>query len=201
MIVQALTLFAVYLLFYAGSFNINPRYAIQILAPLVILAASVLKRPVLIAAVFFTAVLPYTQPRSFTDYVQTLAADHRFSVEFARRINPGGLMLSTEHQVFLNQGLRGMNAVFASERKERLDAELKRGMKVWYHSGARTNVVDSEEWRADRWVKSNYELHLIDALEVAGMRIAFYEILIKVIDREARLRPAFERKCDRGKAS
>ena len=85
-----------------------------------------------------------------------------------------------------------MNAVFASERKEQLEEEIRR-RKVWYHSGVRTNVENSPEWTADRWVKSNFELHLIESQEASGMRTAFYEVLLKPLDREARLSTAFER--------
>jgi len=35
---QAFGLLCVYLLFYAGSFEVNPRYSIQILAPMTVLA-------------------------------------------------------------------------------------------------------------------------------------------------------------------
>lgn len=78
-----------------------------------------------------------------------------------------------------------MNSVFASEHKERLEQEI-RGGKVIYHSGVRTNRPDSVEWRADQWVKSNFELHLIDSDEIRGMRIAFYEVLLKNLDGKAR---------------
>jgi len=71
---------------------------------------------------------------------------------------------------------------------------------VWYHSGVRTNALDTEDSLADRWVKSNFELHPIQSQEVGGMRIAFYQMLLKHVDREARLVGPFESKSNRGKA-
>ena len=151
-----------------------------------------------VAALLISIVLPYTRPFEVTSYAQALAADHRISVQFASRVNPNDLILSAEPEVFLNHDHRTMNAVFALDRKEKLEEEIRRG-KVWYHSGVRTNVEDTQEWLADRWVKSNFELHLIEAQEVGGMRIAFYEILLKHVDGEARLIAPFECKSDRRK--
>ena len=179
-------LFCVYLLFYAGSFNVNPRYSIQILAPLAILAVSVLKRPVYIAALMLSLALPYVQRWEFTGYLEALAADHRISVQFVPRVGPNDLVLSATPQMFMNQGLRAMDAVFASSRKDKIDEELRVRDKIWYHSGVRTNRLDSVEASADRWMKSNFELHLIDSHEISGIRIAFYDVLPKLIDREAR---------------
>jgi hypothetical protein len=93
--------------------------------------------------------------------------------------------------MFLNHGRRTLNSVYASQHKEALLEELGR-RKVWYHSGVRTNVPDTEEALADRWVKSNFELHLIQSHEIGGMRIAFYEMLLKDIDRKAGLVGSFE---------
>lgn len=190
---QILVLFVVYLLFYAGSFTINPRYAIQLLVPMVLLAMSTGTRLPVLAALVLSAAIPYVRPMQLPDYVQMLATDHRVCVAFASQLGPNDIVISTENQIFLNQGRRAMNAVFASERRQLLDDELTRGRHVWYHSGIRTNIVDAQEWRTDRWMKSNYELHLIDSHEVGGLRIAFYEVLLKPIDREARLGSAFER--------
>jgi hypothetical protein len=174
---QMLALFAVYLLFYAGSFDLNPRYAIQILAPLAILAASVSSRPLVIGALLISTALPYRRTLELPPYVQTLAEDHRISVEFASHLQPGDTVLSSEPEIFFNQGRRVMNAVFVSERKEKLVDEIRRG-RVIYHAGVRVNRADTVEWRADQWVKSNFELHLIDSREIQGMRIAFYELLL-----------------------
>jgi hypothetical protein len=182
---QVFTLFVVYLLFYAGSFDINPRYTIQILAPLAVLAASISKRKIVAGGLAISAAISYLQPLELPIYVQALAADHRISVEFASHLQPNDLVVSTEPEVFLNQDKSVMNAVFASQNKPRLEEEV-RHRRVVYHSGVRTDRPDSEEWRADQWVKSNFELHLIDSREIRGFRIAFYEILLKNLDREAR---------------
>lgn len=179
-------LFAVYLLFYAGSFSINQRYSIQILAPLAVLAASVLKRPAYIAALMASLALPYIQPPQFTGYLEALEADHRISAEFSPRVGPNDLVVSATPQVFMNQGARAIDAVFASSRKANLEQEMRKRDRTWYHEAARTNRLDSVEAGADRWMKANFDLHLIDSHEVSGMRIAFYEVLLKLVDREAR---------------
>ena len=179
-------LFAVYLVFYAGSFDLNPRYSIQILAPLTILASSFAKRPIFIAALFGSAIIPATQRYELTPYLKALEADHRFSVEFASQLRPDDLVVSSQQEIFINQDRRGMNAAFASTRESKLEEEIRKRGKVWYHSGVRAGFENSEEWRADRWVKSKFELHLIDSHEVSGFRIAFYEMLLQRIDREAR---------------
>jgi hypothetical protein len=185
-------MFGVYILFYAGSFDMNPRYSIQFLAPLAVVAASALTRPVFIAGAILSLVLPYTVRLEFTGYLQALAADHRLSVQFASQIGASDLVLSTEPQIFLNQGREAVDAAFAFERRDKLDEVMRRPGKIWYHAGATTNLVETREWRADQWVKSNLELHLIDAHEVAGTKIAFYEVLLKLVDRKAGLRSPFE---------
>ncbi len=182
---QAVALFGVYLVFYAGSFNINPRYTIQFLAPMAILAVSVSRHRVVLGILLLSAVIPYSAGLEHAAYVETLAADHNLAVKFASTLQPNDLVLSTEPEVFLNQDRRAMNAVFASEHRDRLEQELGQ-RKVLYHSGVRTNRPDTVEWRADQWVKSNFELHLIDSHEIQGTRIAFYEILLKSLDRETR---------------
>jgi len=189
---QIAAMFGVYMLFYAGSFDLNPRYSIQFLAPLAVVAASALTRPVFIAGAILSLVFPYTLHMEFTGYLQALAADHQLSAQFASQLGPTDLVLSTEPQIFLNQGRRAMDAAFASERRDKLDEVMRRRGKIWYHAGATTNLAETREWRADQWVKSNLELHLIDSHEVAGTKIAFYEVLLKLVDREAGLRGSFE---------
>lgn len=186
LLVQVGSLFAVYLLFYAGRFSTNQRYSIQILAPLAILAASVVKRPVYIALLTLSLIVPYVRDTEFTGYLAALAADHRISVRFAPNAGANDLVLSASPQVFLNQGRRAMDSVFASSRKDKLDDELRRRGRAWYHAGVKTNRLDSAEAAADRWMKSNFELHLIDSQEISGFRIAFYEVLLKTLDGEAR---------------
>ena len=179
-------LFAVYLLFYAGSFNTNARYSMQIVAPLTVLAASFAKRPVLMVALFLSAVVPATQTYASTPYVQALQADHQFSVLFAKHIQRDDLIISAVQEIFIDSGMPAINASFASMMGERLNEELRRRRKVWYHSGVRANVLNSDEWRAELWMKSNFELHLIESHDVNGFRISFYEVSAKRIDREAR---------------
>jgi hypothetical protein len=183
---QVAALFCVYLLFYAGSFSINPRYSVQIAAPLAVLAASVLQRPVYIAALILTLIFPYTRRWEFNGFVEALATDHRLSVQFARNIGGNDLILSASPQVFLNQGRRAMDAVYASSRKDKLDEELRNRGRTWYHAGARANRLDTAEADADRWMKSNFGLHLIDSHDISGIRIAFYEVLPKTVDGETR---------------
>jgi len=174
-------LLAIYLLFYAGSFEINPRYSIQLLAPLAILAASFRKSYLILP----TLILPYLQSYEIPSYVRTLAADHRFAQEFVTQVRPDDLVVSMEQEMFINQGVRAMSSVFASERPERLREEIGKPGRVLYHSGARTNVRETQAWRADRWLRSNFELQLIDSREYGGLRIAYYE-LVDLVNREAR---------------
>jgi hypothetical protein len=178
-------LFAVYIFFYAGSFDINPRYTIQFLVPLVVMAVSVSTRPIIVAALLASMVLPYVQPLDLPTYVQALAADHRISTQFANRFGPDDLIVSTEPEMFLNYNKHAMSAIFASQRPEKLEEQI-RHRKVIYHSGVRTNRLETEEWSADQWVKSHFELHLIESQEIRGLRIAFYEMLLKSLDRETR---------------
>ena len=62
LVIQVIALFGVYVLFYAGSFNLNPRYTIQILAPLALLAGSMSKRPILMGVLLVSMAIPYAQP-------------------------------------------------------------------------------------------------------------------------------------------
>jgi 4-amino-4-deoxy-L-arabinose transferase-like glycosyltransferase len=179
-------LFAVYLAFYAGSFDINTRYSIQIVAPLTVLAASFAKRPVWIAALLISAVVPATRAYASTPYFQALEADHQLCVQFASHIDPDDLVISGVQEIFIDNGRPAINASFASMMSDRFNEEIRKRKKVWYHSGVRSTIPNTDEWRADRWVKSNFELHLIESHDVNGFRISFYEILAKRIDREAR---------------
>jgi len=182
---QILLLFGIYLFFYAGSFEINPRYTIQFLVPLVLMAVSLSTRPIIVATLLASMVLPYTRPLELPTYVQALAADHRISTQFADRFGPNNLIVSTEPEMFLNSGKRAMSAIYASQNPEKLEGQI-RERKVIYHSGVRTNRPETEEWGADQWVKSHFELHLIESQEIRGLRIAFYEMLLKNLDGEAR---------------
>ncbi len=150
------------------------------------LAASLARRPAWIAALLVSAIVPATRPYVFTPYFQALEADHELSVLFAYRIQPDELVVSGLQEIFINNGRRSINAAFAQMNEGRLDDELQRHGKAWYHADVRSNYTNSDEWRADRWVKSNYELHLIESHEVGGYRIAFYKVLLKDIDRKTR---------------
>ncbi|PYS19400.1 MAG: hypothetical protein DMG11_31760 [Acidobacteria bacterium] len=150
-----------------------------------------------IGAVMLSLILPQIHSIGFSTYTEAFAADHYISVQFASQLGPNDLVLSTSPEIFLNQGKRAMNAAFASDHRDKLEEVMRRPGKIWYHAGIRTNAIDSLEWRADQWVKSNLELHLIDSHEVAGTKIAFYEVLLKLVDREAGLRSAFERNRNR----
>ncbi len=191
----ALGLLCIYLFFYAGSFEMNPRYSIQVLAPIAVLSASFMegRRAILL----FAIVLPYTHPYELPGYAQALAADHRMSAEIAAQLSPNDLIVSAQPEMFINQGRRAMNVLFALDHKEKLEEEFGR-RKIWYHSGVRTNASDTQDALADGWVKSNFELHLIQLQEASGMRVAFYELL-KDIHREAGLRRPFEGESNGGK--
>jgi hypothetical protein len=179
-------LFAVYLVFYAGSFYTNTRYSIQIVAPLTVLAASFASRPVLMVALLVSALIPATRAYGSTPYVKALQADHQLSVRFAPHTEPDDLIISGVQEIFIDNGRPAINASFASTLGDRLNEEIRKRRNVWYHSGVRANVPNSDEWRADRWVKSNFELHLIESHDINGFRISFYEVSTKRIDREAR---------------
>jgi hypothetical protein len=182
----------VYLVFYAGSFSLNPRYAIQLLAPFSVLAAAVFRWPVLLV----TLALPYLQPMKAPDDAMALAFDHQSAVEFASKLGTTDLIVTGEPEIFFNRGLHAMNNVYASERGDRLAEQFVKYRRVWYHAGIRTNLEKTQYWSADRWVKSNYQLHLIEGRDIRGMRISFYQILPKTVDREARLRTAFKCQSD-----
>jgi hypothetical protein len=171
--IQAAALFCVYVMFYAGSFEQNPRYSIQILAPLAVIAATAMKgaRGLLL----LTVILPSTRAYEFPAFVQALAADHRLGAEFAAQINPNELVVSAQPEMFINHGRAAMSALYATQHKDKLEEEIRR-RKVWYHSGVRTSAADTEDALADRWVKSNFELHLVRSQEINGMRVAFYEM-------------------------
>ena len=181
-LLQAAGLFSVYLLFYAGSFNINPRYSIQFVAILAVMAVWSLRWPVLL----LTMVIPYFQPMESSDYVRTLTEDHRTAVEFASKLGAADIVLTAEPEIFFNHGINAMNAVYASEQPGRLAEQFGKFKKVWYYAGARTGVTGGQQWVADRWVKSNYELHSIDSREIRGLRIAIYEMLLKPVQSDAR---------------
>jgi hypothetical protein len=130
------------------------------------------------------------------DDAMALAFDHQSAVEFASKLGTTDLIVTGEPEIFFNRGLHAMNNVYASERGDRLAEQFVKYRRVWYHAGIRTNLEKTQYWSADRWVKSNYQLHLIEGRDIRGMRISFYQILPKTVDREARLRTAFKCQSD-----
>ena len=186
LIIWIFGLFAVYLCFFAGSFEMNPRYSIQIVAPMTVMAASLATRPVWIAALLLSAMIPATHRNETTPYFKALEMDHRLSAQFASRLNPGDLIVSGAQEIFINHGRSAMSAPFASTGKIAFEEEIRKHGRVWYHAGVRANIPNTEEGLADRWVKSKFELRLIDSHEINGYTIAFYELLLKRVDREAR---------------
>jgi len=193
---QALSVLAVYLLFYAGNFEVNPRYSMQLAAPAAILAAAFMngRRAILLISM----ALPYMHPFPVSAWEQTLAADHRISAAFASQIHRDDLVVSAQPEMFINHDRSAMNAVFAIEHQKTLEEEIRR-RTVWYHAGARAGAADTADSKADRWVKSNFELHPIQSEEIGGMRIAYYQLLLKHIDGETGQRSALDGESDRSK--
>jgi len=178
-------LFAVYLSFYAGSFEINPRYSIQVTVPIVLFAASLSQRRVALLVMAVAAIIPNVlRPWQLPAYVQALATDHQLAVRFAEQVGDRDLVVSGESEIFINHGKHGMNAIFASEQPGRLRSEWRKYRRVFYYAGIRTNEVGSAYWEADQKVKSDFELHLIEATELSSFRVAIYELL-QPINREA----------------
>jgi len=176
--------FCVYLVFYAGSFDINPRYSIQLTIPIILLAVSATERLPFLLAIAIAAALPSMRPWQLPAYVQALASDHRTAVEFAQAVGPTDLVVSGEPEIFMNNGRHGMNAVYATDQIDRLRSQFGKYKRIFYYGGIRTNEIGSERWEADRKVKSEFELHLIEAKEFSAFRIAIYELL-QPIHREA----------------
>jgi hypothetical protein len=170
-------LFMVYELFYAGSFNLNPRYSIQLTIPLILLATSLTTNRLALAAIVFSAILPAIRPWQLPTYVQALASDHKTAVDFAGNVGAKDLVISSEPEIFLNQGKNAMNAVFASEHVDRIQEAIGKFGRVYYYGGIRTDEAGTEQWEADRKVKSAFELHLIESQQFAGLRIAVYQLL------------------------
>lgn len=177
LIVWVVALFVVYVSFYAGSFEINPRYSIQLTLPLALLAVSLSENPLVLAAIAFSAILPAMRPWQLPTYVEALASDHQTAVEFSRSVAGDDLVISGEPEIFLNQGKHAMNAVFAAEQTARIADTLGKFGHVFYYGGIRTDESGTEQWEADQKVKAGFELHLIEAHEFAGLRIAIYQLL------------------------
>ena len=179
------SLSAVYLVFYAGSFDVNPRYSIQIVGPLCVLASTAVSRKPVYALGILLVAVPWLFPMSDPQLVQTLRSDHDIAVEFAGKLDDDDLVLTPEPEVFLNHGIHAMNAIFTAERGTPfLQEQLGRYKRVWYFAGVRTGLRDTLQWNADQWVRANLELERVDFQEIRGLRISWYRLL-KLVDRKA----------------
>jgi hypothetical protein len=170
--------FSIYAVFYAGSFQENPRYCIQLMAPLALLGVSAARRPWIQLLIITSVACAYMRPIQTPVFLQTLAADHKLFVRFVTSIDPGDLVLSTEPEVVFNYGHNAMNAVYAAQRPDRLNEQFAKH-KVWYWSGGRANVKGSPEYEIDQWVKSRFDLRLVESHTINGMQLAGYAILPK----------------------
>jgi hypothetical protein len=174
----------VYLLFYAGSFEMNPRYSIQITVPMVLLAVSLPRTRFLrdnpsyaLVAIVVCVSIPIIRPWQPTAYGRTLASDHATAVQIARTLGPSDLVITTEPEIFLNYGNHAMNAVYGTQTPERIRNQIGKFARIFYYAGVRTTVEGTEQWETDRRMKSSFELHLVDSKEFSGMRVALYELL------------------------
>ena len=165
LVLPIIALFTVYCLFYAGSFHVNPRYSIQLLAPLAVLGASVLRPRYAIVLVML--LLPYLAPAPVSNGIDMFAEDHAAVVEFSALRKPDDLIVSAEHDVFLNQGARVMNTRFASEHPDVLRSELGH-RRVLYYPGIRVGADESEDTQADRWIRESFVLTPIMFKEIRG---------------------------------
>ncbi len=193
---------AVYLAFYEGSFDLNPRYSIQIAVPMILLGVTALKLfntrqgLVVVMGVAFTLLYSNLSPKppdqDHSVAVDDLAADHRRMAQIAGELGEGSIVIAGEPEVFLNHGVAALHAIFASERPGVIGAQAGRYPNVRYYSGVRTSDAGGENWRADRRIKSEYSLRLIESYSVGTGRSALYEILLDAPNREGRLIGSFE---------
>ena len=167
---------SVYLVFYAGSFDVNPRFVIQILAPLVLLAFRLSTNRYVTLGALSTLALAYLPIHETPNYISVLASDHEIAVRLAARLGGTDLVISTEPEVFINHGIHAMNAVFASEREPLVREQFRKYGKVWYYSGARTNAVGTQQSAADLWIKSHFGLRLVESHEIRAFVTSFYEV-------------------------
>ena len=171
---------AVYLAFYEGSFGLNPRYSIQMVVPLILLAGTALKlfttrgRVAVVIGVAFTLVYSNVSPKppdqDHSVSVDNLAADHQRMARIAGDLGDDSIVIAGEPDVFLNHGVAALHAIFASERPGLIGAQAGRYPRVRYYSDVRASVAGSENWRADRWIKSEYSLRLIESYSVGKGR-------------------------------
>ena len=176
-------LFGVYLFFYAGSFDLTPRYSIQIIAPMAVLAVSAIKHRYAIPALLLSAALAFWHWPNGPEYVPALILDHAIATEVASTLGQDELVISTEPEVFLNHGVHAMSSFYAATLQELPLERLRRYRRVLYYAGAQTNVVNTAEWRADEWIKSHYKLRLIDSHKIGEIWIAYFDLSAKADDR------------------
>jgi hypothetical protein len=173
----------IYLLFYKGSFLVNPRYVIQILPPLVLLGFRLSKNRYVTLGALGTLALAYMPAREMPNYVSALASDHELAVHLVERLGSKDLVISTEPEIFLNHGVHAMNAVFASERESLVREQLQKYRKVWYHAGVRTNLAGTQQSAAERWMKAHFDLHLNESHEIQDFTASMYEVSRPEVDR------------------
>ena len=193
---------AVYLAFYEGSFDLNPRYSIQTAVPMILLGVTALKLfntrqgLVVVIGVAFTLLYSNLSPKppdqDHSVAVDDLAADHRRMAQIAGELGEGSIVIAGEPEVFLNHGVAALHAIFASERPRVIGPQAGRYPSVRYYSGVRASDAGSENWRADRRIKSEYSLRLIESYSVGTGRSALYEVLLDASNREGRLIGSFE---------
>jgi hypothetical protein len=188
---------AVYLLFYAGSFGVNPRYSIQLTIPIVLLAVTFLDWKPLAALLALTLAICGARPWVSPGYVQALALDHQKAVALAQGMGADDLVIASEPEVFINQGRRALHSIFATEQTTRIREQFGKYRRILYYAGIRTNEVGSQQWEADRRVKSEFELHLVESTNYVSGRIAVYELL-QPVHRVAGQACAFDCQRERG---
>ena len=191
-------LWGVYLVYYAGNLGTNPRYVLQSIVPLILLATSAfallspLLRMAVGAGLALSLVFALVSVELSAEVETVLIADHRQMAEIAGTMGPEDVVLATEPEVFLNHGVAAANAVYVSERPDVVEMLHNEYRRVWYYAGARSNVVGGEQWRADRIIRSTLPLQLVDSYGVAGSTTELFELLFDPDDREGRLISPFE---------
>jgi hypothetical protein len=175
-------LLGVYLFFYAGSFNLTPRYSIQIIAPMAVLAVSAIKHRYAIPALLLSAAFAFWHWPNGPEYVPALILDHAIATDVASRLGQDELVISTQSEIFLNHGVHAMNGFYAASLQELPFERLRRYRRILYYAGAQTNVINTSEWRADEWIKSHYKLRLIDSHKIGEIWIAYFELSAKSDD-------------------
>ncbi len=177
---------SVYLVFYAGSFDLNPRYSIQVVVPLILLAVSSLRflnrvqrLPVVVGlalSLLYSNLSGRPEDGDPANFVNVLAFDHSRMVEIAESFGQDSIVVTTEPEVFLNHDVAAMNAVFATERLSVLQAQSGRYASVLYYQSTRATVQNGEQWRADQMLKEEYKPTLIESYTIGGRRTALYRI-------------------------